>query len=174
MAKSVKQDMSALINKAIETKIETPKQKPVIIPDKIIDDISKKDSHEKTLSFSFNIEKSKVEFLRTFVLFKRNIGPEFFHYSNTDAVREGIQYLRNKYNDLKNRPASVRMSTRKGTQGRLYGVEKVKTSFSINSAEKEFIYNLIYKNAVKNGNYGKAEFFDDLIEELKLNTGFGI
>lgn len=169
MSKKVKQDLSALIDKARETQIETPKQ--VVVAEQPVE-ISKKNIEEKIVSFSFNIEKSKVEFLRTFVLFKRNIGPEFFHYSNTEAVREGIQYLRKENADLENRPASVKMSTRKGTQGRLHGIEKLKTSFSISRDDREFIYNLIYENDVKNGNYGKAEFFDDLIESLKKNTGF--
>lgn len=169
MSKKTKQDLSALIDKARETQIETPKQ--IVVPDRQID-VVKNDSQEKIVSFSFNIEKTKVEFLRTFVLFKRNNGPEFFHYSNTEAVREGIQYLRKENADLENRPASVKMSTRKGTQGRLHGIEKLKTSFSISKDDREFIYNLIYKNDVKKGNYGKAEFFNDLIEALKANTGF--
>ena len=171
MLKKVKQDLSALIHKARETQVETPKQ--VVVPEQPIE-VSTKIAQEKVVSFSFNIEKSKVEFLRTFVLFKRNISPEFFHYSNTEAVREGIQYLRKKNTDLEDRPASVKMSTRKGTQGRLHGIEKLKTSFSISKNDIEFIYNLIYKNDVKSGKYGKAEFFDDLIEALKSNTGFEI
>lgn len=171
MSKKVKQDLSALIDKARETQIETPKQ--IVVAEQPVE-VSKQIIEEKIVSFSFNIEKSKVEFLRTFVLFKRNIGPEFFHYSNTEAVREGIQYLRKENADLENRPASVKMSTRKGTQGRLHGIEKLKTSFSISRDDREFIYNLIYENDVKNGNYGKAEFFDDLIESLKKNTGFEV
>lgn len=170
MSKKVKQDLSALIDKARETKIETPKQ--VVIPEQPAEIISHKDVEEKIVSFSFNIEKTKIEFLRNFVLFKRNLSPEYFHYSNTEAVREGIQYLRKDNSDLENRPASVKMSTRKGTQGRLHGIEKLKTSFSISKDDREFIYNLIYQNDVKNGNYGKAEFFDDLIEALKAHTGF--
>lgn len=169
MSKKVKQDLSALIDKARETQIETPKQ---IVISKQILELPEKNEEDKIVSFSFNIEKTRVEFLRTFVLFKRNIGPEFFHYSNTEAVREGIQYLRNEHTDLKNRPVSVKMSTRKGTQGRLHGVEKLKTSFSISKDDREFIYDLIYQNDVKNGNYGKAEFFDDLINALKSNTKF--
>ncbi|WP_175623189.1 hypothetical protein [Chryseobacterium schmidteae] len=169
MSKKIKQDLSALINKARETQIETPKQ--IVVPEQTVE-VLKKNADEKIVSFSFNIEKTKIEFLRTFVLFKRNIGPQFFHYSNTEAVREGIQHLRKQNADLENRPASVKMSTRKGTQGRLYGIEKLKTSFSISKDDREFIYNLIYKKDVQNGNYGKAEFFDDLIEALKANTGF--
>ena len=171
MSKKAKQDLSALINKAREIQIETPKQ--VVVTEQLLEG-STKIAQGKVVSFSFNIEKSKIEFLRAFVLFKRNISPEFFHYSNTEAVREGIQYLRKENTDLEDRPASVKMSTRKGTQGRLYGIEKLKTSFSISKNDREFIYNLIYKNDIKNRNYGKAEFFDDLIEALKSNTGFEI
>jgi len=124
-------------------------------------------SDDLLIGFPFNIKKTKLEFLRMLVVYKRTLSPNFFHYSNTDAVREGIQALRELNPNIEQRPNSVKFSTRNGTLGRLNGVEKKKTTFSISENDKEFIYNFIYEKSKKIGEYGKAEFFDELLEELR-------
>lgn len=161
MAKRERQDLSAFISKAKETKTEVPMQKVVPAVPQI-----KKVEKEKTVNFPFNLEQDRIEYLRNFVMNKRKESPEFFHYSNTDAVKEGLNYLRDKYQDLKQRPASIKHSTRVGTNGLLNGVIKVQTTFSIPISDREFIYNLVF---AKDGNpteYNKADLFDELLEEL--------
>ncbi|PTT38372.1 hypothetical protein DBR28_08670 [Chryseobacterium sp. HMWF028] len=157
-----KQDLSALIGKAKQTQLQTPVQKvvPVIASKEIIA------VKEKQVNFPFNVEQDRIEYLRELVLYKRRSDPEFFHYSNTHAVKEGIGYLREIYPDVEQRPASLKYSTRNGTLGHLNGVEKVKTTFSISTTDKEFIYNLIYKKDANTGEYNKADLFDELLEEL--------
>lgn len=124
-------------------------------------------SNDLLKNFPFNIEVEKIEFLRNIVIYKRKLSPEFFHYSNTHAVREGIMYLREIYQDLKQRPKSVKHSTRSGTRGKLYGKDKVKTTFSISENDVEFIYNLIYMKDSNPDEYNKEDFFNDLLKELK-------
>lgn len=160
MAKN-KQDLSAFINKAKENKIEVPMQKVVPVVPK-----EKKFLKEKTTNFPFNLEQNRIEFLREFVIKKRKQNAKFFHYSNTDAVKEGINYLREKYSDLKKRPESIKHSTRVGTTGHLHGVVKTQTSFSLPVSDREFIYDLIFAKDGNPSEYNKAEFFDELIDEL--------
>lgn len=163
MAKKDRQDLSAFINKAKETKTDVPMQKVVpAVP------VIKKDEKEKTVNFPFNLEQDRIEYLRNFVMHKRRESVDFFHYSNTDAVKEGISYLRDKYQDLKQRPASIKHSTRVGTNGLLNGVVKVQTTFSVPVSDREFIYNLVFAKDGKPMEYNKADFFDELIEELSL------
>ena len=57
-------------------------------------------STTKFVSFPFNLELGKVEFLRNFVLFKRSLSPDYFHYNNSHAVREGILLLQNENPNL--------------------------------------------------------------------------
>lgn len=161
-----KQDLSALIGKAKQTQLETPapvqKVVPIIQPKEI-----KKIPEESYKNFPFNVEQDRIEYLRNIVLYKRRLSPEFFHYSNTDAVREGIECLREAYPEVEPRPSSVKYSTRNGTLGRLNGVEKIKTTFSISERDKEFIYNLIYKKDGRPAEYNKADLFDELLEKLE-------
>lgn len=160
MAKK-KQDLSAFISKAKENKTDVPIQMVIpVIPKE------KKLEKEKTTNFPFNLEQDRIEYLRDFVMNKRKQDAEFFHYSNTDAVKEGINYLRQKYDDLKKRPESIKHSTRVGTNGHLNGVIKTQTSFSLPVSDREFIYDLIFAKDGNPSEYNKAEFFDELIEEL--------
>lgn len=158
-----KQDLSALIGKAKQTQLETPVPVQKVVP---AVPIVKKDEKEKTVNFPFNLEQDRLEYLRNFVIQKRRESADFFHYSNTDAVKEGISYLRDKYKDLKQRPASIKHSTRVGTNGLLNGVVKVQTTFSLPVSDREFIYNLVFAKDGKPTEYNKADFFDELIEEL--------
>lgn len=123
-------------------------------------------SADKFSTFAFNIEEEKVKFLRDFVLYKRNIDPQFFHFNNSKAIREGIEILSELYPDLKKRPQEVKIPTRKGTDGLLNGVIKLKTSYWINQIEKDFIYNFIYAESLKNDDYNKSAFMSDLIEAI--------
>lgn len=119
-------------------------------------------------NFPFNVEKSKIQFLRNFVNGRRKADPvRYFHFTNTDAVRMGIEMLKEKYSTIQQRPKTVRISTRAGNHGRLNGIEKMKTSFSLNEVDRNFIYNVIYHHSVDGTDYGKAEFFDELIQELE-------
>lgn len=123
-------------------------------------------SSEKFLSFPFNLEQDKIEFLRNFVTYKRKSDPAFFHYNNSSAIREGLELLDKEYPELRKRPAAVKIPTRYGTRGRLNGVIKIKTSYWINEVEREFIYNFIYMKSLTNEDYNKSEFMDDLINAL--------
>lgn len=123
-------------------------------------------SADKFSTFAFNIEEEKVKFLRDFVLYKRNSNPQFFHFNNSKAIREGIEILSELHPDLKIRPQEVKIPTRKGTDGLLNGVIKLKTSYWINEIEKDFIYNFIYAQSLKNNDYNKSDFMTDLIEGI--------
>lgn len=123
-------------------------------------------STEIFLSFPFNLEQEKVQFLRSFVLFKRNLSPEFFHYNNSHAIREGIDLLGQAHPNLKKRPKTVKIPTRLGSQGSLNGKVKLKTSYWINEVERDFIYNFIYANSIIKNEYSKSDFMDDLIKIL--------
>lgn len=160
MAKGVKQDLSSFIKQAKETKTNTPIQK--VVPANPV----QKEPKVKSVNFPFNLEQNRIEFLRDFVLFKRKSSPEFFTFSNTDAVREGIGYLRDKYDDLEQRPASLKYSTRVGTNGLLNGVVKKQTTFSISVSDREFIYNLVFAKDGNPAEYNKADLFDELLMEL--------
>ncbi|RNA63931.1 hypothetical protein D1631_00020 [Chryseobacterium nematophagum] len=162
MAKRERQDLSAFINKAKETRTEVPIQKVVPAVQNI-----KKNEKEKTVNFPFNLEQDRIEYLRNFVMYKRKESAEFFHYSNTEAVKEGISYLREKYRDLKQRPEFIKHSTRVGTNGLLNGVVKVQTTFSIPISDREFIYNLVFAKDSNPTEYNKANFFDELLDELQ-------
>ena len=133
-----------------------------------MDKNEKEDSFSTTkfVSFPFNLEQEKVEFLRNFVLFKRNLSPDFFHYNNSHAVREGILLLQNKNPNLEQRPKSVKIPTRLGTRGNLNGIVKLKTSYYISEAEKNFMYDYIYNMQSSKPHFSKAEFMEDLISIL--------
>lgn len=123
-------------------------------------------STTKFVSFPFNLEQEKIEFLRNFVLFKRNLSPDFFHYNNSHAVREGILLLQNENPNLEQRPKSVKIPTRLGTRGNLNGTVKLKTSYYISEAEKNFMYNYIYNMQSSKPHFSKTEFMEDLISIL--------
>ncbi len=123
-------------------------------------------SESKFSNFSFNIEKSMVNFVRDFVLQKRD-NPKHYHYNNSDAMRDGIAFLRESNPNIKRRPSNALLPTKRGTLGRLNGITKVKTSFSISDKDKDFLYNYIYFKQQKKKDFGKAEFFADLIQALK-------
>lgn len=128
-------------------------------------------SEDNLFNFSFNVEKSLINFIRKFVEMKRT-NPDDFHYSQTDAIREGINLLKEINPDITQRPKSVKIPTRKG---RILGTvveegikaEKVKTSFRINEIEKEYIYDFIYSKTTSEKPYGKEEFLEELTAVLK-------
>ena len=123
-------------------------------------------SETKLSNFSFNIEKSMVDFIRDFVLEKRE-NPKYYHYNNSDAMRDGISLLRESNSKIKRRPSNALLPTKRGTLGRLNGITKVKTSFSISDRDKDFLYNYIYFKQQKKEDFGKADFFEDLVKALK-------
>lgn len=123
-------------------------------------------STTKFVSFPFNLEQEKVEFLRNFVLFKRNLSPDYFHYNNSHALREGILLLQSENPNLEHRPKSVKIPTRLGTQGNLNGTVKLKTSYYISEADKNFMYDYIYQQQSSKPNFSKTDFMEDIINVL--------
>lgn len=126
-------------------------------------------SEDNLFNFSFNIEKPLFIFIRKFVEFKRS-NPDEFHYSQSDAIREGINLLKKSNPNVTQRPKAVKIPTRKG---RVVGTvdgnieEKVKTSFRINEIEKEYIYDFIYSKTTSEKPYGKEDFLKELTEVIK-------
>ena len=128
-------------------------------------------SEDNCLNFSFNVDKTLIDFIRKFVDLKRS-NPNDFHYNQTDAIREGLALLKSSYKEIEERPLSVKIPTRKG---RVLGstiedfnrTEKTKTSFRINEIEKEFIYDFIYYKSLSDKNYDKEKFLDEIIKLLK-------
>lgn len=128
-------------------------------------------SEDNLFNFSFNVEKPLIDFIRKFVDIKRT-NPDQYHYSQSDAIREGINLLREINPTIIQRPRAVKIPTRKG---RVYGTvidegnktEKVKTSFRINEIEKEYIYDFIYSKATSEKPYGKEDFLEELTDVLK-------
>lgn len=115
--------------------------------------------------FSFNLAKNKIEWLRNFVAFKRKT-PAFFHYNNSSALREGIEIMREKY-PIERRPKEIENPIR---LGRPYFLDeqdkKKKTSFIISQADREYIYDFIYKYSADSEFFGKENFFEYIIEVL--------
>lgn len=127
---------------------------------------------DDVVNFSFVLEKTKIQWLREYVLKKRTTALKFFHFSNTDAVKEGIALLREKYPDLEQRPKTLKYSTKVGrTYGAVNKAEKMNTSYSITEKDKGFIYDLIYFKSTSGEEYTKTDFFNELIEELSKNIG---
>jgi Arc/MetJ-type ribon-helix-helix transcriptional regulator len=128
-------------------------------------------SEDNLFNFSFNVDRSLVDFIRKFVDIKRS-NPDEYHYNQSDAIREGIKLLKEANIEIGQRPRSVKIPTRKG---RTFGstvedfnkVEKIKTSFRINEIEKEYIYDFIYSKATSEKPYGKEDFLEELTEALK-------
>lgn len=128
-------------------------------------------SEDNLFNFSFNVDKSNVDFIRKFVDMKRS-NPDDFHYNQTDAIREGILLLKEKNPHITERPSAIKIPTRKG---RIFGstveefnkIEKIKTSFRINEIEKEYIYDYIYSKTLIEKSFGKEDFLEELIESLK-------
>lgn len=125
------------------------------------------ESTANTESFAFNADKSQIDIIRDFVIFKRKSNPVFYHYNQSSAFREGIELLQEK-NSFPQRPLSVEIPTSRGTTGRLNGMTKVKTSFAISPKIKNIIYDIIYHKSDGTGKgYGKRELLEDIISELK-------
>jgi hypothetical protein len=132
----------------------------------VIEEKEEQFSTINNINFSFNLEQEKVEFLRNFVYFKRSLSPEFFHYNNSHALREGINLLQNENQNLKNRPTIAKVPTRVGSRGNLNGIVKLKTSYSISEADRNFMYNYIYDKQNSNPDFSKTEFMEDIINIL--------
>lgn len=131
-------------------------------------------SEEKLLNFSFNVDRVLIDFIRKFVDYKRYKLNDY-HYSQTDAIREGIFLLKEVHTEIEKRPSFAKIPTRKGrTSGvsikMMNKVEKVKSSFSINEVEKEFIYDFIYHKIKSNVNFLDQNDQDDVEEFFKRNT----
>ena len=118
-------------------------------------------------TFSFNLEQKAIEFLREFVLYKRKSDSIFFHFNNSQAVREGMLLLKANNPTIEARPKHLKIPTRIGRDGSLNGAVKLKTSYWINEVERDFIYNFIYAKSLQNANYSKTDFINDLISAIK-------
>lgn len=128
-------------------------------------------SEDNLFNFSFNVDRSIVDFIRNFVDKKRD-NPDDYHYNQTDAIREGIVLMKLKNPDIPQRPAKIGIPTRKGrvlgsTAQDFIKTEKIKTSFRINEIEKEYIYDYIYSKTLNDKTFGKEHFLGELIENLK-------
>lgn len=125
------------------------------------------DSDDILKSFAFNIDKDQIDFIRDFVSYKRRSAPEFYHFNQSMAFREGIELMQEK-ESFPFRPESVKVSTSRGTTGHLNGMKKIKTSFSLSERIINIIYDIIYhKSRGDRNNYGKRELMADVIVELK-------
>lgn len=127
-------------------------------------------SAEPDIAFTFNLEKPKIEFIRNYVNTRRE-NPEDFHYSNSSALREGIELLRENF-VIGKRPKSVKNPIRIGrptvdVQEQATG-PKIRTSFYISKADKEFIYDFIYAHSKPDVFFGKEKFFDFIINVLSV------
>lgn len=120
---------------------------------------------KNNITFSFLLEIEKVETLRNVETFRRKTD---FHYSVSDAVREGIQLMIKDSKDLVVRPVGL-IPTRRGKRSNNEKKERVFTSYRISESEREFIYDYIYNKCLKmDGNFTKDDFMEDLIKTLKL------
>jgi hypothetical protein len=124
-------------------------------------------NEKKFFTFSFNLEQQAVEFLREFVLYKRKSDSLFFHFNNSQAIREGILLLKANNPSIEARPEHLKIPTRVGREGSLNGAVKLKTSYFINEVERDFIYNFIYEKSLQNVYYSKTDFMNDLIGAIK-------
>ena len=123
------------------------------------------EKEKNNITFSFVLEIEKVEILRKVESFRRKTD---FHYSISDAIREGIEFMKIKNTDLLIRPNGL-IPTRRGKRSNSEKRETVHTSYRITETEREFIYDYIYTKCVnKDGNFTKDDFMEDLIKALKL------
>lgn len=127
-------------------------------------------SAEPDIAFTFNLEKSKIEFIRGYVNARRE-NPEDFHYSNSSALREGIALLKENF-EIARRPKTIKNPIRIGRPTadvqEQAGEAKVRTSFYISRADKEYIYDFIYAHTTPDTFFGKEKFFDFIISALSV------
>ncbi|MBP0611909.1 hypothetical protein J8J42_02475 [Chryseobacterium sp. cx-311] len=126
----------------------------------------------KNYNFSFSSEAENMNYIRALEFEKRRQDPEFFQFTASDVVKEGVELLRQTGQRLKKRPAGM-IPTRRGRV--MKGAElnnRVRTSFSLTENDVEFIYDYIYtKSGNVLGAFTKEDFMNDMIGALKAKYG---
>lgn len=122
-------------------------------------------STENNLTVAFTLPISMIAYVKELVIEKL---AEDYSYTESSAVREGIQLLKLVNPTLKQRPDEVVNPTKKGRKTTLNKeIIKKTTSFLLSEADQNFMYNYIYKEQIGGGLFRKEEFFNLIIEQLE-------
>jgi hypothetical protein len=122
-------------------------------------------STENNLTVAFTLPISMIAYIKELVIEKL---AEDYSYTESSAVREGIQLLKLVNPTLKQRPDEVANPTKKGRKTTLNKeIIKKTTSFLLSEADQNFMYNYIYKEQLGGGLFRKEEFFNLIIEQLE-------
>jgi len=126
----------------------------------------------KSNNFSFTSELDNLNYIRALEFEKRRQDPEFFQFSASDVVKEGVELLRQTGPKLKNRPAGMIPTRRGRTPKGEELTQKVRTSFSLTESDVNYIYDYIYtKSGDTLGAFTKEDFMNDMIGALKSKYG---
>lgn len=124
-------------------------------------------STENNIVYSFYGDVQLVVYLKRLRL-SRNTDPDFYHYSESDAVREGIKLLQKAFPNITQRPSQIHFSGKVGRgKTKPEEVKKVRTSFTISESDQEFINNFIYERQKGGERVTKEAFFAIMIEHLE-------
>ncbi len=126
----------------------------------------------KSNNFSFTADVESLNYIRSLEFEKRQQDPEFFQFSASDVVKEGVELLRQTGPKLKKRPEGMIPTRRGRTPKGEEIIKKVRTSFSLTESDVNYIYDYIFtKTGDTLGAFTKEDFMTDMIGALKSKYG---
>ncbi|HAV02469.1 MAG TPA: hypothetical protein DCW95_04620 [Chryseobacterium sp.] len=127
---------------------------------------------QKSNNFSFTADIDSLNYIRALEFEKRRQDPEFFQFSASDVVKEGVELLRQTGPKLKKRPEGMIPTRRGRTPKGEEIIKKVRTSFSLTESDVNYIYDYIFtKTGDTLGAFTKEDFMTDMIGALKSKYG---
>lgn len=134
-----------------------------------IQEQEKEYSTYNTVIFSFRVSQDLIHYIKRFRIFKIEENPSNHLYSESDAVREGVQLLRNTFADIPQRPKDIEKPTKRG-RGLKRDPNTImsNTSFTLSENDVNWIYNFIFHQQKGGGRYTKEEFLALLVEHLEM------
>lgn len=125
-------------------------------------------STENNIIFSFYLNKDLLLYIKQLRIFKINSNSSHYLYNESEAVREGIQLLKEAFPNIPQRPDEIKNPAKAGRGAKSDpNIVRSRTSFAMSEADVEFIYNFIYNKQKGGDRYTKEEFFSLLVEHLE-------
>lgn len=159
MAKSVKQDLTALLQRTTEQNRTVPIQK--VVP------VEKEKESNNDIPFSFKLDKNLILYIKELVLQKIKEDVNNYFYNESTAFKEGLELLKLS-SPVPKRPKQISIPTKSGRGATIdKKVQKISTSFLLSEDDKEYIYDYIYHQQRGGSRFTKEEFFNLIVEKLK-------